>query len=305
VNGTFAMTGNSSALIVADRTTPANYYAGIVNNNEWRWTYNGGEIGPYIATDGRYKIGNGGTPETVIGTLNINKPYTYVGGSLGAGGAALNIEDATYTLSSGGAFSTFNGNFIGQPTVAAPSAATYTDAAAFTIKGPAIAGTNATFTNTPLSFKVLAGKSQFNAAVQIKDGTEGNTKVFTSDANGNGSWGSVLTTGSYTPTLTGVANVAASTSATCYYYRIGNEVTVYGRIQIDPTAATTLTQLGFSLPIASAFGTLSEAAGTFAFNNGEAGIIVSDAGNARAEFQFTPTTSANSSYQFHFSYHVQ
>jgi hypothetical protein len=173
------------------------------------------------------------------------------------------------------------------------------------IKGAPIAASGVAFTNTAISLRVQAGKTQLNGALQVKDGTEGNTKVFTSDANGNGSWGSVLTTGSYTPTLTGVANVAASTSATCYYYRIGNEVTVYGRIQIDPTAATTLTQLGFSLPIASAFGTLSEAAGTFAFNNGEAGIIVSDAGNARAEFQFTPTTSSNSSYQFHFSYHVQ
>jgi hypothetical protein len=303
INGTFAMTGNSSALIVADRTTPANYYAGIVNNNEWRWTYNGTEIGPYIATDGRYKIGNGGTPETVIGTLNLNKSYTFVPGTQGSGGLALNIENATYTPSAG-AFALTVGNFFGQPTLSG-AAATFTDAVNVDIKGAPIAAGSVAFTNTPLSFRVQAGKSQFNAAVQIKDGTEGNGKVFTSDASGNGSWGSVLTTGSYTPTLTAVANVAASTSATCYYYRIGNEVTVYGRIQIDPTAATTLTQLGFSLPIASTFTTLSEAAGTFAFNNGEAGIIVSDAGNARAEFQFTPTTSSNSSYQFHFSYHVQ
>jgi hypothetical protein len=306
VNGTFAMTGNSSALIVADRTTPANYYAGIVNNNEWRWTYNGTEIGPYIATDGRYKIGNGGTPETVIGTLNINKSYTFAGitGALGAGGAALNIEDATYTLSGGGGFTTFNGNFIGIPTVAAPSAATYTDAITLDIKGAPVAGTNTTLTNK-YALRVLAGKTQLNGALQVKDGSEGNTKVFTSDANGNGSWGPIVTTGSYTPTLTGVANVAASTSALCYYYRIGSEVTVYGTLQIDPTAATTLTQIGLSIPVASTFTTSTQAAGTFAFNNGEAGIVISDASNGRAELQFTPTTGTNRTYWFQFSYHVQ
>jgi hypothetical protein len=300
------MTGNSSALIVADRTTPANYYAGIVNNNEWRWTYNGTEIGPYIATDGRYKIGNGGTPETVIGTLNINKSYTFAGitGALGAGGAALNIEDATYTLSGGGGFTTFNGNFIGIPTVAAPSAATYTDAITLDIKGAPVAGTNTTLTNK-YALRVLAGKTQLNGVVTGQRRLRRQYKSIHKRCERERFVGANLNNRFLHANINRSCNVAASTSALCYYYRIGSEVTVYGTLQIDPTAATTLTQIGLSIPVASTFTTSTQAAGTFAFNNGEAGIVISDASNGRAELQFTPTTGTNRTYWFQFSYHVQ
>src|SRR3990167_10996405 len=57
----------------------------------------------------------------------------------------------------------------------------------------------------------------------------------------------------YTPTLTNVFNVAASTAYACQYMRVGNVVTVSGQVDIDPTAASTYTELDISLPIASAF----------------------------------------------------
>lgn len=65
-----------------------------------------------------------------------------------------------------------------------------------------------------------------------------------------------ITQGRYTPTLAGVANVAAITGGTNYfmYTRINTHVHVSGQISVDPTAAApTGTSFTISVPIASAF----------------------------------------------------
>jgi hypothetical protein len=70
-----------------------------------------------------------------------------------------------------------------------------------------------------------------------------------------------LTSGTYTPTLTGVVNVAASAPFACMYTRVGSIVTVSGILSIDPTAAATFTSIRISLPIASNLSTGLDAAG--------------------------------------------
>ena len=64
--------------------------------------------------------------------------------------------------------------------------------------------------------------------------------------------GALLASGTYTPTLTNGANMAASTAYSCQYLRVGDTVTVSGRVDVDPTLTATATELGISLPIASA-----------------------------------------------------
>jgi len=111
--------------------------------------------------------------------------------------------------------------------------------------------------------------------------------------------------GTYTPTLTGVTNVASSTAYTTSYMRVGNVVTVAGRIAIDPTA-TGQTSIGMSLPIASTLGATQALGGTFAFgtDSGQVGAISGDATNNRASFDILTNSAANRSYYFSFTYRV-
>jgi len=117
----------------------------------------------------------------------------------------------------------------------------------------------------------------------------------------------VIVTGTYTPTLTGVTNVAASTAYVCQYLRVGPMVTVSGRVSIDPTAGATLTQLGISLPVPSAFTAAEQCGGAAAASAvaGYSGSILADATNDRAELAFTTGADvANRVWGFSFMYQV-
>jgi hypothetical protein len=73
---------------------------------------------------------------------------------------------------------------------------------------------------------------------------------------------SAPTEGTYTPTITGIANYAAGTAYSCRYIRNGNTVTVYGKVTVQPTATATITTFSLSLPIASSFVNSYDGAGT-------------------------------------------
>ena len=122
------------------------------------------------------------------------------------------------------------------------------------------------------------------------------------------SWSDVtgLASSTYTPTLTGVANVAASTAYVCQYLQVGTTVTVSGKLDVDPTAGATLTQIGISLPVASAL-TLPEQVGGTAMAPvaNYFGGIYGDAANDRAQLDFTTVADvANRSWTFTFTYRV-
>lgn len=62
--------------------------------------------------------------------------------------------------------------------------------------------------------------------------------------------GPVLTSGTYTPTISDLTNLDSNpTPGVCRFVRVGNQVTVYGVFQADATAASTLTQFTFTLPV--------------------------------------------------------
>ena len=79
----------------------------------------------------------------------------------------------------------------------------------------------------------------------------------TSPVSGDGN----VFSGTYTPTLTAVANIDSLTAVSCQYMRVGDVVSVSGRIQIDPTAAV-LTQFRISLPIASNLAAIENVGGS-------------------------------------------
>ena len=116
----------------------------------------------------------------------------------------------------------------------------------------------------------------------------------------------VIDDGLYTPTLTGVANVDASTAYECQYIRVGAIVTVSGKVDLDPTAGATLTQLGISLPVASNLADAAQCAGSASSNGGANGYgsVVGDATNNRAELYCVPTANTNNAWYFTFTYRI-
>lgn len=116
-----------------------------------------------------------------------------------------------------------------------------------------------------------------------------------------------LPSGTYTPTLTDGANVAASTAFVCQYFRVGNVVTVTGKVEIDPTAAApTATELGISLPVASNFAAVTDLAGVCASHGvaSQSGGVFADAANDRASLNYFAVSTANLAMWFSFSYTV-
>jgi hypothetical protein len=114
-----------------------------------------------------------------------------------------------------------------------------------------------------------------------------------------------VASGTYTPTLTNTTNVAASTAYLCQWIRVGNVVTVSGKVDIDITTTLLASDLGMTLPIASAFTNERDCGGT-AVSDAEqtANIRVkADATNDRAQFVWTGQVGVgNLSYSFTFTY---
>ena len=129
--------------------------------------------------------------------------------------------------------------------------------------------------------------------------------VLQTDGAGVLSFVKIVDSGIYTPSLTNVTNVTSSTAYSCQWMRIGNMVTVSGKVTIDP-AATSATELGMSLPVVSNFANQEECAGTAAdnANNNHPVRIIADSTNDRAAFVFTPTSNASADYSFIFMYQI-
>jgi hypothetical protein len=115
-----------------------------------------------------------------------------------------------------------------------------------------------------------------------------------------------ITSGTYTPTLTNVSNVDASTAYTCHYTQIGNIVTVSGRIDVDATGVGFDAVIRISLPIASNLTTTEDASGVIASNSGsEQGFIEADAANNTALTALGATATVNLEYRFIFTYEIK
>lgn len=111
--------------------------------------------------------------------------------------------------------------------------------------------------------------------------------------------------GTYTPTLTNVTNLAGSTASVMHWIRVGNVVTVAGQIGIDPTAAGAI-ELGISLPIASDFGAALRASGTaVAAASTECFAIRADSTNDRASLVGLAVDTTNHNIYVTFTYLVQ
>lgn len=111
------------------------------------------------------------------------------------------------------------------------------------------------------------------------------------------------TSGTYTPTLTNTTNVAASTAYACQYMRVGDVITVSGKVDIDPTAPGA-TVLRMDLPFPPGFGNDFEAGGTAnsAAVAGESASISAVASSGLIAIKFTAVDISSKSYFFTVTY---
>ncbi len=111
--------------------------------------------------------------------------------------------------------------------------------------------------------------------------------------------------GLYTPTLYNVTNIDASTAYQAHWCRVGNVVIVAGVIDVDPTA-NILTELGFSLPIATDFSSAIECSGTATSKaiSGQSAAILGDVANNRASMQWKAADHDNQSMAYIFTYRI-
>lgn len=108
---------------------------------------------------------------------------------------------------------------------------------------------------------------------------------------------------SYTPTLTNVANLDSSTATTTYYIRVGSMVVVWGIVTLDATAAaSTVTTIDISLPVASNFAAQGNCAGVILNASGGYGRIVADTTNDRATGTYLSLLTSAANFAFVFGY---
>lgn len=121
---------------------------------------------------------------------------------------------------------------------------------------------------------------------------------------------SALISGTYTPTLTNSSNIDASGSATGFYQRVGDIVSVWGSASIDPTASATSTVVGVSLPVSSNIAAVTDLiglppSGPVTGTTGSAvPSILGDAANDRATLTFNSLGTVAAALYFSFAYKV-
>lgn len=112
--------------------------------------------------------------------------------------------------------------------------------------------------------------------------------------------------GTYTPTLTNSANIASSAAYLCTWQRFSNIVTVFGKVDVDPTTTATSTTLDISLPVASNLANDFELIGqaTAISVAGEAAAIFANTTSDVARMQWVTNTALNHAMYFNFSYRI-
>lgn len=114
-----------------------------------------------------------------------------------------------------------------------------------------------------------------------------------------------LASGTYTPTLANITNTSGLTGRISHYIRVGNEVTVTGRAEVNSTT-TGAGSFSVSLPIASNLASTSDLSGSGSGNAGFTvqphieGIVASDL----AQIYFTKGSTGISEVYFTFMYTV-
>ena len=139
---------------------------------------------------------------------------------------------------------------------------------------------------------------------------------------GTSAGGGAATQGSYTPTATNIQNTSGITASVAYYTRVGNVVSVFGKLDFTMTGTPSPSRvcvIGLSLPVASAFTVAADAAGTSNCGSQCASALsgtdkaydtaafIASVANANVQMQLTTRADTNQSgtQYYHYSYIVK
>lgn len=111
--------------------------------------------------------------------------------------------------------------------------------------------------------------------------------------------------GTYTPTITEVANVTSHTAFSSVYSRVGDVVTVSGRVLITIDEMSTGTDIGISLPIASNFTASADCSGVAVASGSPVSGVEGHASGDYARIFFTSTSTGTAIYFYTFQYVVK
>lgn len=295
---TYNAVGASSAFIFSD---PLSVSSGAITATS----------GNFVAANG-YLVFNttdqGVTSDTVDGTDNQKVIVQAAGNSstyfLGTRSAALELNGNE--AASAGAWTLYSGTTASVNVFRAMGTSSWSYRDSSNNNNLSIASTG-TVTMPPLSastpLKLNSSKEIISADIDL---TTDVTGVLPLANGGTGASLSALTSNTWTPTLTNVSNVASSTAYAGRWIQVGSVVTGSIGIEVDPTSATTSTEVGFSLPVASNFTLFHQFIGTVTTTTiGYTGAAVADTTNDRGRLLFTSDASAASTtFLISFSYTV-
>jgi len=287
--------------------------------------------GSYFTVEGTMKteayfamanvIANDAMGINVGGSLGFGGAYTITGGNISTFGIIRGCKESAVNSEYGGylSFSTYNqgvghtekmriaGN--GNVGIGTSSPSSYLSG----LSGLALYGA----ITTALGFGNASGYwTQYITGTDLRWYADGDKLVLTADGRlygtalhnnagaVTGTTNQYIASGTYTPTLTNGANVAASTAYVCQWMRVGNVVTVSGRLEVDTTSANTSTSIELSLPIASNFSQNYQCAGNAMGNSSTAFYVYCNPATDKAVLQNTTgfASVANDTYFFTFTY---
>lgn len=111
-----------------------------------------------------------------------------------------------------------------------------------------------------------------------------------------------IASGTYTPTLSNVFNVASSTAFSCQWVRVGNVVTVSGRVDFSVTTILIDTALNLTIPIASALTADGQLTGTFCSSDAYGACSTDFTGDKAYLITKNVPTTASRQYYFTLMY---
>lgn len=292
---TWSMTSTQFACFPTSITT--NFVFDAKSDREVRW-YTTGSSNPDIVINPRHSSGIEfvfRSSSTTSGTFGYNSSSncTMTVDNIGAGTMTISLNSETFNVTRSGVTANIGtagsstitiGNSSGTIALNAP-----TTVSSLTSGRVVIAGASG----------LLTGDSDLTFSTD--------TLIVTKLQVGGGAVINQIDPEKWTPTITSVANVAATTAHQCKYIRVGNIVVCSGRVDIDPTSASTATSIGISLPIASTFTHDRDCTGT-GNSRGHAvsGDIGADTTNHRASLDFvTASEVSNRAWYFNFVYEIK
>ncbi len=164
-------------------------------------------------------------------------------------------------------------------------------------------------TNTEIANSTINLTTKVTGVLPQANGGTGQSTLISGGTGGAAS--PAIASGTYTPSYANSANISSFNAYVCQWMRVGNVVTVSGKVDITiVSSAPTLTKALMTLPIASAISAEEEVAGTVGTRfqasdlQYDSGVVCGGVGVNLAQLEFVGTQNTVRGCFFTFTYRV-